>query len=63
MSRQLTTTLLTGGTGRFAAATGSLTATVNALARSTRSPDGSCSSQKGARHEAGKIGASGALSL
>jgi hypothetical protein len=63
MTRQLTTTQLTGGPGRFAAAAGSLTATVKALVQLTRSPDCSCSSQKGARHEAGKIAASGALSF
>jgi hypothetical protein len=50
-----------GGTGRFAAATGSFTGTVGGPALLTRNPDGSCSFP--ALHEVDTFGMSGTLSF
>jgi hypothetical protein len=52
-----------GGTGRFAAATGSSTATVTGRGRALRNPDGSCSLDQTALHEVDKIASSGTLSF
>lgn len=54
---------IVGGTGQFAAATGSFTGTVKALVHLNRNPDGSCSFQQEARHEVDKIAVSGTLSF
>ena len=52
-----------GGTGRFAAATGSYTATVTARGLLPRNPDGSCSMEQTPRHEVDVLASSGTLSL
>ena len=52
-----------GGTGQFAAATGSYTATVKARVLLARNRDGSCSFRHVPRHEVDKIAASGTLSF
>jgi hypothetical protein len=54
---------IVGGTGRFAAATGSSTATVTAHGRLARNSDGSCSMEQDALHEVDKIASSGTLSF
>jgi hypothetical protein len=52
-----------GGTGRFAAATGSSTATVTGRGILPRNPDGSCSQEQTALHEVDMIASSGTLSF
>jgi hypothetical protein len=54
---------IVGGTGQFAAATGSYSATVKARVLLARNRDGSCSFRHVARHEVDKIAASGTLSF
>jgi hypothetical protein len=54
---------ITGGTGQFAAATGSSTATVTALALLVRDPDGSCSFERDPLHEVDQIESIGTLSF
>jgi hypothetical protein len=52
-----------GGTGLFANATGSFTATVTGIALFARNPDGSCALEQPALHEVDKLTASGTLSF
>jgi hypothetical protein len=52
-----------GGTGQFAAATGSSTGTVTGRGLAPRNPDGSCSFEQPALHEVDMIAASGTLSF
>jgi hypothetical protein len=52
-----------GGTGAFAAASGSFTATVTGSGIFPRDPDGSCSSDQDALHEQDVFAASGTLSF
>jgi hypothetical protein len=54
---------VTGGTGRFADATGSFTGTVSARALLARNPDGSCSLMQVPRLEVDKFAESGTLSF
>jgi hypothetical protein len=54
---------VTGGTGLFAAATGSFTATVTGPAILARNPDGSCSFEQAALHEVDRFATSGTLSF
>ena len=54
---------VTGGTGQFAGATGSVTGTVSAVALLGRNPDGSCSFTPFPRHEVDKFAESGTLSF
>jgi hypothetical protein len=54
---------VTGGTGQFADATGSVTGTVSAVALLARNPDGSCSMTPFPRHEVDKFAESGTLSF
>ena len=56
---------VTGGTGQFADATGSVTGTVSAVALLARNPDGSCSLTPlpFPRHEVDKFAESGTLSF
>lgn len=51
-----------GGTGRFAAVTGSFTGTVTARGLGRRDPDGSCSQEQAPLHEVDAIAATGTLS-
>jgi hypothetical protein len=57
------TGIVTGGTGRFAAATGNYTGTVTFRGLLQRNPDGSCSMEQAARHEVDILASSGTLSL
>jgi hypothetical protein len=52
-----------GGTGRFAAASGSFTGTVGGPALFARNPDGSCSFEQAALHEVDMFAMSGTLSF
>jgi hypothetical protein len=52
-----------GGTGLFADASGSFTATVTGPAILARNPDGSCSFEQPALHEVDRFAASGTLSF
>ena len=52
---------VTGGTGQFADAAGSVTGTVSAVALLARNPDGSCSLTQQPRHEVDKFAESGTL--
>jgi hypothetical protein len=52
-----------GGTGQFAAASGTSTATVAAQGILARDPDGSCSSEQTPLHEVDTIASSGTLSF
>jgi hypothetical protein len=52
-----------GGTGQFAAATGSSTGTVRGQGLLPRNPDGSCSFEQPSLHEEDMIAASGTLSF
>ena len=54
---------ITGGTGQFAAATGSFRGTVTARGLAARNPGGSCSATQAALHEEDMIAASGTLSF
>jgi hypothetical protein len=54
---------VTGGTGRFAGATGSFTGTVSGRALLARNPDGSCSLTQTPLHEVDKFVESGTLSF
>ena len=54
---------ITGGTGQFAAATGSGTGTVRARGLLPRNPDGSCSATQLPRHEVDMIASTGTLSF
>ena len=54
---------VTGGTGQFADAAGSVTGTVSAVALLARNPDGSCSLTQVPRHEVDKFAESGMLSF
>jgi hypothetical protein len=54
---------VTGGTGQFADAAGSVTGTVSAVALLARNPDGSCSLTQQPRHEVDKFAESGTLSF
>jgi hypothetical protein len=54
---------ITGGTGQFAAATGSGTGTVSAQGLLPRNPDGSCSTTQLPLHEVDMIASSGTLSF
>ena len=54
---------VTGGTGQFADAAGSVTGTVSAVALLARNPDGSCSLMQQPRHEVDKFVESGTLSF
>jgi hypothetical protein len=54
---------ITGGTGRFANATGSSTATVSAVALLARNPDKSCSFDVPPLFEVDRISSSGTLSF
>jgi hypothetical protein len=54
---------IVGGTGQFAAASGSSTATVNALGVLARNPDGSCAFDKATPHEVDTVESSGTLSF
>ena len=54
---------ITGGTGRFADATGRFTGTVRGQAQLARNPDGSCSFAQLPRHEVDKFAESGTLSF
>src|SRR4051812_30651338 len=56
------TGVVTGGTGRFAAASGSFTGTVEARVVASRNPDGSCSEVLPAHHERDALTSSGTLS-
>ncbi len=52
-----------GGTGLFAAATGSYTGTATARGIARRNPDGSCSQEQAPLHELDMIASSGSLSF
>src|SRR5215469_14374507 len=52
---------IVGGTGQFAAATGSFTATVTGRGVLARNPDGSCSAERDPLHEVDMITATGTL--
>jgi hypothetical protein len=52
-----------GGTGRFAAASGSFSGTLNGRALARRNADGSCSVEQAALVEVGKISEAGSLSF
>jgi hypothetical protein len=54
---------ITGGTGLFAAASGSYTSTVTGSAVFPRNPDGSCSLEQNALHEEDRFAVSGTLSF
>jgi hypothetical protein len=54
---------VTGGTGQFAAATGSFTSTVSAQGLGARDPDGSCSTTLPTLHEVDMLASSGTLSF
>jgi hypothetical protein len=54
---------VTGGTGQFAGATGSVTGTVSAVALLVRDRDGSCSFTEVPRLEVDKFAESGTLSF
>lgn len=54
---------IVGGTGLFANASGSFTATVTGIALFARNPDGSCALEQPALHEVDRITASGTLSF
>ena len=54
---------VTGGTGQFADAAGSVTGTVSAVALLARNPDGSCSLTQQPGHEVDKFAESGTLSF
>ena len=54
---------VTGGTGQFADAAGSVTGTVSAVALLARNPDGSCSLMQQPRHEVDKFVEIGTLSF
>jgi hypothetical protein len=54
---------ITGGTGQFAAATGSSTSTVSAHGLLPRNPDRSCSTTQTPLHEVDMIASSGTLSF
>ena len=54
---------VTGGTGQFADATGSVTGTIGTVALLARNPDGSCSLTQVPRHEVDKFAESGTLSF
>ncbi len=57
------TGMVVGGTGQFAAASGSYTATVTGRAVLARNPDGSCSVEQAPLHEVDMIASSGSLSF
>jgi hypothetical protein len=57
------TSRIEGGTGQFAAAMGSFTATVHGPAVLARNPDGSCSFDQAALHEVDHFSATGTLSF
>jgi hypothetical protein len=57
------TGIVAGGTGRFAAAAGSYTATVTARGLLQRNPDGSCSMEQTPLHEVDMLASSGTLSF
>jgi hypothetical protein len=57
------TNQIVGGTGAFAAASGSFTSTVGGPALLARNPDGSCSFEQPPLHEQDMFAASGTLSL
>src|SRR5690242_16062953 len=57
------TVQVTGGTGKFTGAAGSLTGTVSARAQLARNPDGSCSTAQLPRHEVDKFDVSGMLTF
>jgi hypothetical protein len=54
---------IVGGTGQFAAASGSFTGTATAHGLGARNPDGSCSESQAALHEVDMVAASGTLSF
>ena len=54
---------VTGGTGKFASATGNFTGTVSGRALLARTPDGTCSTEQLPRHEVDKFAESGTLSF
>jgi type 1 fimbria pilin len=54
---------VTGGTGKFAGATGNLTGTVSGRALLARNPDGTCSTAQQPRHEVDKFDVSGTLTF
>jgi hypothetical protein len=54
---------VTGGTGKFADATGSFTGTISGRALLARNPDGSCSPMQTPLHEVDKFAESGTLSF
>jgi hypothetical protein len=54
---------VTGGTGQFADAAGSVTGTVSGRARLARNPDGSCSFTQVPLREVDKFAESGTLSF
>jgi hypothetical protein len=54
---------VTGGTGKFAGATGNLTGTVSGRALLVRNPDGSCSTAQVPLHEVDKFDVSGTLTF
>ena len=55
--------VVVGGTGRFAAASGSYTGTVTAQGLLARNSDDSCSFEQTALHEVDMIASSGSLSF
>jgi hypothetical protein len=57
------TSQIEGGTGQFAAASGSFTATVGGPAVLARNPDGSCSFDQAALHEVDHFTATGIMSF
>ncbi len=57
------TAVITGGTGQFAAASGTFTGTASATALLPRNPDGSCSFLQPALHEEDMVAGSGTLSF
>jgi len=52
-----------GGTGQFAAASGTFTGTVTARGLAPRNPDGSCSQEQATLHEVDMLASSGTLSF
>ncbi len=54
---------VTGGTGKFAGATGNLTGTVSGRALLARNADGTCSTTQQPRHEVDKFAESGTLAF